>query len=1101
MNIDLPKLEISHRQAIGELRHVFFNAKSEEIQNETIIQITARISERLVTLRSGQRIIVTSRNKLERPSHVDGVLYNHNTVNKWLSHRLLDEYNEKAENGEWSNLCNDLADTWSDEFKYKIEKRDEEGNIIEKGLRPPQIGALHSIGAHWSLSDRLATIAMPTGTGKTETMISVLISMIGKNDKILVVVPNKALLEQTADKFLSLGLLRDLNVIPLEVKNPIIGIVRHRSKTSTDLEIFDKCHVIITTANAISSGTAVDQLEEVASKCTHLILDEAHHVPSNTWSVLRDSFKSKLILQFTATPWRVDGRPVDGKTVFNYPLGRAQDDGYFKSITYKPTLCTDRNEADSKIAETAIEQLESDLLDHRDHIIMARCRDIERAENVLKIYEKLGNRYNPVLIHNDTKNRDELINKIRSGESKILICVNMFGEGFDLPTLKIAAIHDSQKSVATLLQFIGRFTRTSSSHGIGDATVIANIADDTVSDAMKNLYCEDSNWNKLLSKISADAMRSHVELTEFLSNCKRLDEESEDDETATISPATIMPKLSALMFKCTNFVPSNFINVFEGSQAIIRAAWLNENNKVLFFITKNEIRVDWGRSRTLKDRSWDLYVIYFNADQQILYVHTSNNDLKISDLAKCISGQTSRAIYGANVFRSLGNIKRLMFQQVGLKKHGGRRNLRYSMYSGIDVREALSPAHTANSTKSVVSGNGYEGGRSVTIGCSHKGRIWSREKDTIQKFTAWCDRVGDKLNDDSIDTDKIIDNVLTPRPVGELPDKEILCIDWPVELIQKQEDKILLVSQEGEFPFSQYEIKLDSYDRSNNEISFKINHDTHHCIYKLKLTGRTDSEENPPNFSVESVTRSSFEIKFGNINMPLHDWFNDYPPEILFVDGDELMGCDLIELKEREITPMPMDSFNAWDWTGVDIRKESIWKHGEFRQNSIQNKVYEELISSSNFDIIFNDDSSGEAADLICLKEHSGYIQLNLIHCKFSGSASGGQRVKDVIEVCSQAIRSSRWIWRFKSLCSHITSREENLKISGASTRFLFGDKNKIKHLLAASRFKEIKTDIMIVQPGLQKSAITDDQMMVLTSAHSYLLDTVNIRLTVICNN
>lgn len=41
-----------------------------------------------------------------------------------------------------------------------------------------------------------------------------------------------------------------------------------------------------------------------------------------------------------------------------------------------------------------------------------------------------------------------------------MICVDMLGEGFDFPNLKIAAIHEPHKSLASTLQFIGRFART-----------------------------------------------------------------------------------------------------------------------------------------------------------------------------------------------------------------------------------------------------------------------------------------------------------------------------------------------------------------------------------------------------------------------------------------------------------------------------------------------------------------------------------------------------------------------------------------------------------------------------------------------------------------
>ncbi|PAC30611.1 hypothetical protein CEJ87_18090 [Caldifermentibacillus hisashii] len=45
-------------------------------------------------------------------------------------------------------------------------------------------------------------------------------------------------------------------------------------------------------------------------------------------------------------------------------------------------------------------------------------------------------------------------------KSRIVVCVNMFGEGIDIPNLKIAAIHDKYKSLPITLQFIGRFART-----------------------------------------------------------------------------------------------------------------------------------------------------------------------------------------------------------------------------------------------------------------------------------------------------------------------------------------------------------------------------------------------------------------------------------------------------------------------------------------------------------------------------------------------------------------------------------------------------------------------------------------------------------------
>ena len=148
--------------------------------------------------------------------------------------------------------------------------------------------------------------------------------------------------------------------------------------------------------------------------------------------------------------------------------------------------------------------------------IRDRCKTIDRAIDVHKIYAKLAPEYSPILVHSEDSDSATKLEKLRNTESRIVVCVDMLGEGFDLPELKIAAVHDTHKSLSVLLQFTGRFTR-SSGDNIGEATVIANIADQRVSMALERLYSEDADWNHLLSEFSSAAVKEHTELIEFLS--------------------------------------------------------------------------------------------------------------------------------------------------------------------------------------------------------------------------------------------------------------------------------------------------------------------------------------------------------------------------------------------------------------------------------------------------------------------------------------------------------------------------------------------------------------------------------------------------------
>ncbi|MNH23843.1 hypothetical protein D3C79_837550 [compost metagenome] len=155
---------------------------------------------------------------------------------------------------------------------------------------------------------------------------------------------------------------------------------------------------------------------------------------------------------------------------------------------------------------------------------------------------------------------------------------------------------------------------------------------------------------------------------------------------------------------------------------------------------------------------------------------------------------------------------------------------------------------------------------------------------------------------------------------------------------------------------------------------------------------------------------------------------------------------------------------------------------------------------AGGFDIVFDDDSAGEAADLVCIKEEETVIRLSLIHCKFSGAATSGQRIKDAVEVCSQAVRSAKWKWKFADLCRHILGREERLRSADRPTRFFQGSSMRLNDILRQSRFKAIEAEVLIAQPGISASARSEDQDMVIAAAMVYLKETIGCDLQVICS-
>jgi hypothetical protein len=159
-----------------------------------------------------------------------------------------------------------ILDSWRGGFSYVEEN--EVAKVV--GLRPPQIGAVHAVHAHWAITDGTATIVMPTGIGKTETMLSILVSACCH--RVLVIVPTDALRSQLARKFLTLGVLKHpkARILGDGVLHPSVCILRHIPTTPAEVEeLFARSNVIVTTSS-IAGQAKIEVQRAMAAQCSHL---------------------------------------------------------------------------------------------------------------------------------------------------------------------------------------------------------------------------------------------------------------------------------------------------------------------------------------------------------------------------------------------------------------------------------------------------------------------------------------------------------------------------------------------------------------------------------------------------------------------------------------------------------------------------------------------------------------------------------------------------------------------------------------------------------------------------------------------------------------
>lgn len=979
--------------------------------------------------------------------------------------------------------------SWINAFRFVSE--DQERGIV--GLRKPQLGALHAIHAHWSTSTDIATVVMPTGTGKTETMLSALVST--GCERLLVIVPTDALREQISAKFQTLGILKSKlsGLLSDEARCPVVGTLTSKLTSAADVrEFFGPCNVVITSSSLIGLCTG-DVQSEIAAQCSHLFIDEAHHAEAPTWKAFRSRFSSKPVLQFTATPFREDGRKIDGRIIYVYSLRMAQADGYFGTIRFEDVYEFDAAEGDKQVALAAIRALDEDATGK--HIVMARVQTKARASEIRDVYRSLS-QHDVVVVHSGVaqRDRDSALSKLMSGTIRIVVCVDMLGEGFDLPELKIAAFHDIRKSLAITLQLAGRFTRTRSD--LGDPVFVVNTARVDVREELRKLYTQDPDWNLLLPQLTASAIDDEVVSQRFLQGF--------NNAISEVPIKDIRPAASMVVYKtrCEEWAPEDFKSGLRRASSHSNVFHsINQDERTLVILSTSEQMVRWTDVESISDWTWELNLAVWDREQSLLYLHGSSNSGSYRDLAVALCGPDVELVMAPEVYRCFDGLKRLVLNNVGLDEHLGR-NVRYTGRMGSDVEMQIGTSARRGAIKAVLAGKGFENGDKASIGAAKRGRIWSSLRLRVDTFPLWAKSVGRKLVDDSIDPDDVLRGTLKPVAIDVFPDSTPIAVDWPMEVLERSESNVrFLATGFADCSLVTVDVEPDpSPDAPPGTL--RIFTGEWQCRIQLHLFRQGDAVD----FRFSRLDGTRVLIVQGQSSVPIEEFLTQEPPTIWFADGASLEGCQYVALPADPGSAFSRDRLVSWDWAGVDITTES---QGEGRTvGTVQHRLIATLQEDNCYEVIFDDDGAGEAADVVAIScrdvQGRNRIDVDLYHCKFSGSKKAGGRVDDLYVVCGQAQRSVRWLISHESrtaLFTHLLEREAIRAAKRRPTRFDRGDNRTLARLRDRSRYEEVSIRVHIVQPGLSSAQASVAQLELLGVTERYLSDTYGVLLNVICSS
>lgn len=320
-------------------------------------------------------------------------------------------------------------------------------------LRDYQARGRAGIFSAFGRGARRVLVVSPTGSGKTTifTYMADELDQVGK--RTLILVHRRELAYQACNRLREFGVGYGL-VMAGEPETPY-----RRVQVAS----------VPTLARRIAAGTRIPQADLV-------ICDEAHLSTAATWARCLDAYPRARVVGFTATPWRLSGKPLaglyDDVVVVAHPA-ELREQGHLSpyvgfaylapDVSKLHTVGGDYNERESAAAMRSgliVDNILEQWLAHASGLsTVVFAVTVEHSRQLTERFKAAGVRAEhldgdmPLLV------RKAILARVQRGETQVLCNVGVAVEGLDIPRLKCCVLARPTKSVARAIQMMGRVRR------------------------------------------------------------------------------------------------------------------------------------------------------------------------------------------------------------------------------------------------------------------------------------------------------------------------------------------------------------------------------------------------------------------------------------------------------------------------------------------------------------------------------------------------------------------------------------------------------------------------------------------------------------------
>lgn len=947
-------------------------------------------------------------------------------------------------------------------------------NLIEqvatpnRGFRPGQLGAMHAVLAHKSVHDDPAIICLPTGYGKTSLMMA--LPLLLSAQRVLVVEPSDALRRQVSSHFRELSTLRRIGAISDEIPNPEVLRLEGRPEDAAAWEALVGQDVVVTTAASASPTLAPGAPENLFDL---IIFDEAHHAPAETWAAFLAHFNSARFVFLTATPFRRDGRVIPGKLVYRYPVTRAVEEGAFQPVAFRAAPVLDPlndDEIDRSIASTAVAQLNADRDAGKDHRLFVRAASIKAARELVPIYRDLGIEVEAVDSKVSKRTQDDCERRLISGELRGIVCVDMFGEGYDFPKLKVAALHSPHRSLVPTIQFIGRFARSDAT--TGNATLIAPLA--RVLEAPSALLKEGVDLARMIDEAAQQELVGNAEGQAVLERLpvSRLAE----SDYESVSPLALELYAHVRVFRCTE--APDFLKIGDTVGKDLRAVkqWLSVDGAVSLVLTVDENPPSWATSDVLVNVRHDAFLLMYFPQSRLCYIGSTRRTEKIYHGLMDKVCDNFRLLSYEETSRARAGLDGVRFYNVGLKNTTfNSQSETYRMLTGPAAERAVTAGDSRAYVQGHFFGSGVAGDKKETIGASSSSKIWSNQTLTVAEFLSWVENLNARLIGTAPFAQTQFDIVKAATTLRRIPDV-VIAGAWAKAGFKTNPRVRFRTKGTARFDYkslTDWELCEFAPQPANGIMDFKVSSDQFSVLMRFSLgQGRMVTQQDDTLvIEVESATDSW---------MLLSDWLAEHPPVFYAADKSSFEGMNQMSAPQLQVAVLAPGDAEFIDWAGCDISVEFVPNNGAANatqlrqrlagQTTVQEHLEQHLLQDAGLVSLFYDHRSGEAADFIAVTASpQGEVEIALYHCKGAGGTPSGGRVGDVYEVAGQLVKSVYYC-DVTTLLDHMEDRM-HIRHTSPST-FIFGDLGSLKQLLQSTPATKLSFTVVGVQPGISRGRV-----------------------------